>query len=115
MKDFLIRAKYDELQDHRKWMGEIPFFSFPPEWEVQITPPFGGAVVRFRVKLGVAHVSVYLDCYDHLGCYGEPYWEVYPHEGDVYRCDMGNIDELLSAIKHSIKEQENELPNREST
>lgn len=73
--------------------------------EVQISPPFSGAVVRFRVKKDKAEVSIYLDCYDRLGFYGEPYWEVHPHEGDVYRCDMADTESLLNAIKHSISEQ----------
>ena len=85
-----------------KWRGEIPSIKFKQEWEVRIIPPFAGAIVRFVVD----GVSVYLDCYDILGCFGEPYWEIYPYEGDTYRCKMNNVDELLEAIQHSIDNKE---------
>lgn len=48
------------------------------------------------------HASIYLDCYGRLGCYGSPYWEVYPYEGDVFRCDMSDAEGLLNAIAHTI-------------
>jgi len=85
-----------------KWRGEIPAIKFKSEWEVKVIPPFAGAIVRFVVN----GVSVYLDCYDILGCFGEPYWEIYPYEGDTYRCKMNNVDELLEAIQHSIDNKE---------
>ena len=108
MKDYRKIAEYHRLMETDKWSKEIPKIAFKSDWEVKITPGFAGAVVRFRVYKGDAEVSVYLDCYDQLGCYGEPYWEVYPHENDVYRCDMANVDELLKAIEQSITEQLNQ-------
>jgi hypothetical protein len=63
------------------------------------------------VKKDKAEVSIYLDCYDSLGSYGKPYWEVYPHESDVYRCDMADTESLLNAIKHSILEQNSRSEN----
>ena len=92
---------FDEAFESREWIGKIPVIKFPPQWEVQIIPPFGGALVRFRIN---DMVSVYLDGYDLLGIEGEPYWEVYPHEGDVFRCDMNDVDGLLKAINESILE-----------
>ena len=86
---------------------EIPFIPFEEGWIVQITPPFGGAVCRFRVKTSIEqkeYVSVYLDCYDNLGYVGEPYWEIYPHEGDCARVLMNDIGELLKVIGESLKE-----------
>jgi hypothetical protein len=92
--------------EHSKWQKEIPYIQFPADWQVQISPPFAGAVVRFRVKKDKAEVSIYLDCYDRLGCYGSPYWEVYPYKGDVGRCGIDEIDTLLSLISTSLEELE---------
>lgn len=63
-------------------------------------------MVRYNIQKGKAFVSVYLDCFDNLGVYGEPYWEVYPYDDDIYRCDMKDTKKLLRAINHSIKQQE---------
>lgn len=92
--------EYDNAFESREWIKKIPSIKFPPEWEVQIIPPFAGALARFRVN---NLISVYLDGYDMLAIYGEPYWEVYPHEDGVFRCDMNNIDALLNAIGESIE------------
>ena len=105
MKNYRLVYEYEEQMEHRKWMKEIPYIQFPADWKVQITPPFSGAVVRFRVRKDDIEVSIYLDCYDRLGCYGEPYWEVYPHKGDVFRCDMSDTESLLNAITHSLSER----------
>ncbi len=95
--------KTEELMEYHKWIKEIPYISFPKGWRVQISPPFAGALVRFRVEHNNKYISVYLDAYEHLGYYGKPYWEIYPYDGDTYRCDMENVDELIKAIKHSLK------------
>ena len=99
------RYEIERKEDWRKWIEKIPSIKFPSKWEIKIIPPFGGAMVRFMVI--VSHnrsVSVYLDCYDNLGGVGEPYWEIYPYDGDIYRCKMDNVDELITAIKHSVKQ-----------
>lgn len=105
MKNYRLVYEYEDKMEHRKWIKEIPFIQFPNDWKVQITPPFAGAVVRFRVQKDEAEVSIYLDCYDKLGCYGSPYWEVYPYKGDVFRCDISDTGSLLNAIAQSILEQ----------
>ena len=107
-----VISEYDETMETRKWFNEVPYLRFPSDWEVQITPPFSGATARFRVKKGNADISVYLDCYSILGCYGEPlepYWEIYPY-GDkedtgTFRCEMADTKSLLEAISKSIEEQ----------
>lgn len=103
MNDFELTLKRIEIEnadDYKGWIGKIPFIEFPRDWRVQIIPPFGGAIVRFRVKLPNSNTkSVYLDGYDRLGCYGEPYWEVYPVGDDVGRCDMNDIKTLLQLIE----------------
>lgn len=100
-----IHAQKDEW--HR-WMAEIPFIEFPVGWKIKMVPPFGGAVVRFKVILpGVADVdvvSVYLDCYSRLAMRRDPYWEVYPYKSDVGRCEMNEIDKLLEMIADRSKE-----------
>lgn len=105
MENYRLTYEYEQQMEHRKWAKEIPYIQFPADWKVQITPPFAGAVVRFRVQKDDMEVSIYLDCYDRLGCYGSPYWEVYPHEGDVFRCDMSDTEILLNAITQSLSEQ----------
>ena len=102
-----LACKYEKQMDFRKWADEIPFLKFPEKWEIQISPPWGGAVVRFRIKCGKAHVSIYLDCYENLGYVGQPYWEIYPYSGDTYRCFLNETDELLKAISESIEQQNN--------
>ena len=105
MENYELILKYDKIMENNKWSQEIPYISFPSDWEVKITPPSVGAVVRFRVQKGDAKVSVYLDCYDNLGYVGYPYWEVYPYEEDVFRCDMLDTESLLRAIGESISGQ----------
>ena len=94
-----------KIMEYEKWYREIPHITFPNNWQVQIIPPHAGAVVRFKIKKGNASVSIYLDCYDALGYYGKPYWEIYPHKDDVFRCDMEDTKALLKAISESIAEQ----------
>jgi len=106
-----------EHMEWNKWMKEMPFISWPDDMEVQAIPPFTGAIVRYRIRIkGSEEVcatppvaSVYLDCYDILGVYGKPYWEVYPVEDDTYRCDMEDVDALINAVRRSLIEQAKEL------
>lgn len=94
--------EYDTIMESSKWLKEIPYLTFPSDWKVQVSPPFGAAVVRFRVKSKGKEVSVYLDCYDSLGYFGSPYWEVYPYDYDVYRVAMNDTKELMEAIQYAI-------------
>jgi hypothetical protein len=94
--------EYSAIMEHDKWMREIPYIRFPSDWEVQVSPPFSGAVVRFRVKKGKSDISVYLDCYDNLGFMGRPYWEIYPYNDDTFRCAMNDTDGLIQAISIAL-------------
>ena len=67
IEDSMIIAKYDNLQECRKWSSEIPALHFEKEWDVKIIPPFGGAVIRFHINHNGKHVSVYFDGYSELG------------------------------------------------
>lgn len=108
MKSVDQTLKRYEIESEQKWREEIehiPYIQFPPEWKVRVIPPFGDAVVRFQVVLpSGARRSVYLDSRHSLGYYGSPsaapvpYWEVYPHRGDIARCHRDNVGELLELI-----------------
>lgn len=106
LKDFTNVYEAERTMEYSKWTKEIPLISFPSDWQIKITPPFAAAIVRFQVKKGDAFISVYLDCYDNLGCYGEPYWEIYPYKEDTFRCDMADVEGLLKAITESIEQQD---------
>lgn len=105
MRNEIYDAKMKCSSFYRDCVDEIPFLQFEPDWLVQITPPFGGAVARFRIRKGDAHVSVYADFDNSLGCMDVPYWEVYPFEDDVYRCMINETEDLLRIIKLSIDQQ----------
>ena len=100
----LRRQRYI-IEDKQGWREErenIPFIQVPADWMVQVIPPFGDAVVRFRVRLPSGREkSIYLDSRESLGVYGdplEPYWEVYPYRGDTARCGINEVEELLQYI-----------------
>lgn len=97
----------EEIMQYDKWVKEIPFIKFDDDWEVKVVPPYRATVARFYIKKRSALVSVYLDCYESLGGFGEPYWEVYPHGEDAYRCKMNDTQKLLQAIRESLLEQKN--------
>ena len=110
MRDRINRYQVEDEYEFDKWREEIPYISFPSNWEVKIIPPFCGAIVRFLVKKDDAFVSIYMDAYNELGIFGypvpEPYWELYPYEDDVYRVALNNTGELLQRISESIEQQE---------
>lgn len=95
----LVRAQVEKEDEWMKWAAEIPFVKWPSDWEVKAIPPLNGTIVRYLIQTPKCkYVSVYLDCYDRLGHYGAPYWEVHPHKGDVARCALKDVDELLKLI-----------------
>lgn len=108
IQPLLLSTLMGEVFESTKWMEEIPYISFPSHWEVKVLPHFGAAIARFWVrekgKEKDATVSVYLDCYDILGHFGEPYWEVYPHNDDVARCPMKDVSALLGLIEQGLKQ-----------
>ena len=103
---YYARREVERQYEWMKWVEEIPFIPFKEDWVVKVIPPFTGAVVRFLVKKksdsDENRISVYLDCYEELGVFGEPYWEICPHTDDVYRVKMNNIDELVSEIENAL-------------
>ena len=104
MSDMLKRYTIGMVGNQEDWFDNIPFIRFDPDWDVQVIPPFSGAMVRFRVKQGDHIVSVYLDCYQQLGYWDGPYWEVYPVDGDTWRVGIDDVDGLLDAIRMGLKQ-----------
>jgi hypothetical protein len=101
-EDLSILYKASTIIEANKWRKEIPYINFPNDWDVKIIPNFAGSVIRFIVRKNDIEISVYLDCYDNIGCYGVPYWEIYPHRNDVFRCDMNDTKSLINAINEAI-------------
>ena len=101
------QGRIEKAMEYDRWYVEIPYIRFPAAWEVQIIPPFRGAVVRFKVRNARGReISVYLDCYDTLGCYGSPYWEIFPAaDNDIARYAMNDIDGLLKGLKAAMRRQ----------
>lgn len=99
---YATRHKVEAAEDWRGWCNKIPAIKFKADWEVKVIPPFAGAIARFLVSHNGNTASIYLDCYAKLGAWDEPYWEVFPFEGDVGRCRMAETETLLSMIESSL-------------
>jgi len=100
-------AQYDRVMETDKWSGSIPAITFLSDWQIHMVPPFAGAVVRFAVVKGNQYVSVYLDGYDTLGLFGEPYWEIFTPNNDEFpqRCPMNDTESLLRKISYALEEE----------
>jgi hypothetical protein len=105
MSNSIERYTLESKEKWGFWNGKIPEIEFKQGWRVKVIAPFAGAFVRFKVALGDASVSVYLDVDDSLGGVGEPYWEIYPLKDHAARFLMANIDELIAGIDESLSDQ----------
>lgn len=101
-----IESEISRQYEWMKWVRELPFLHFDKDIVVKPIPPFAGAVAR----LIVAHknspensISIYFDAYDKLGCMGEPYWEIYPHENDTIRFRLTETDEMVKFVNKMLK------------
>ncbi len=104
MRNHVSRFDVEHEEKWREIIPQMPFIKFPATWKVAVLPPFGGAVARFQVKLSSKITkSIYLDWFDALGLYGEPYWEVYPYNGDTGRCPVADTKTLLKMIAQRDK------------
>lgn len=104
-----LSMELEEVCEWSKWRVQIPFIKWPSNWLVKAVPPSHGAIVRYLIiEDGYSDnswVSVYLDCYDVLGYYGCPYWEIFPghaHIEDTNRIPMEETDGLLSIIADGL-------------
>ena len=103
------RSVMEHARKWREWSLELPYLRFPPEWEVAVVPPFGGALIRFLVREpGMKErVSVYLDVDCSLGFveYEGGYWEIYPDkDGENARYYLEDVDGVFEGIAESLKE-----------
>lgn len=111
--DYNDTVKRLEVEAKEKWreaIEQIPTLNFKEEWNVKIIPPFGGAIARFFIldKEEEQVCSVFLDFYDRLGMYGEPYYELYPYEDSIKRYSLKETEELLYDIDTIWKEAHND-------
>lgn len=104
---FMKRLHLENEENWWEWTNLIPSISFPSDWQIKVVPPFGGTMARFFVNKEGAGTSVFLDVFSRLGANPEPYWEVYPVEGDIERVPMEDTDKLLKVIEQSLNEQRN--------
>lgn len=105
MSSSIERFTLEAKEQWTKWNKQIPEIKLKDGWKLIVLAPFGGAMARFRVNLGEASVSVYLDVDDSLGYVGEPYWEIYPFEDDVARYLIAETDNLINGIDKSLADQ----------
>jgi len=103
----LAQAIVETEMDSRRWMYEVPYLRFPVSWAVQVIPPFGGAVARFCVRNRSGRVvSVFLDCYEKLGFFGGPYWEIFPSaDGEPERFAMEDVAGLMVGLRRSLRKR----------
>ena len=95
----------------RKMMGEqvFPILSFPENWGIRMLPAFGGAAFRFEVIIDSHSFSVYYDIWDQLGSMYRPYFEVYPIDGDTFRCYKNEFHLLIDAVDNEVKRLDRKL------
>ena len=91
--------QYDVSFETNKWAKLMPELELPAGHSIKIIPD-GTAVVKFQVinTKNQKWASVYLDCYDLLGCVGSPYWEVYAPGEDCERFAMADTAGLIATI-----------------
>jgi len=112
-----------ELESHwAEWTPKIPYLHFPFDWHVRALPPFGGALIRYDIRLYAGpgesprYVSIYLDVNDSLGSMGEPYWEIYSNADDeTSRHMMNDTDDLLREIYDILNNVKNPYNTKETT
>jgi hypothetical protein len=118
---------FDEIANFREWRKDLPYISWPSEWEVKFYPSLT-ALLRGIVRLKSnpqRQVSFYFDGHAYLGAmydYGKifsnhtqkliptPYWEIYnlsdpmgeKEDAGPERYYMNEIDELLEGIRRML-------------
>lgn len=98
-----MRAYIERAENWFNMCDEIPSLQFNPEWNVQIIPPFAGAVARFIVRHNDRYVSVYLDWYGQLGAMQLPYYEIYPDaDGETSRFGLQSTERMMQEIAKSL-------------
>lgn len=99
----MLISRCEQIQEYRQWCKELPAFNFDKEWNVQIIPPFGGAIIRFCIEHNGKQVSVYFDAYAELGYMVDendepiPYFEYYDGT-DIYRYYLNESNRMMADI-----------------
>jgi hypothetical protein len=95
------------ILEYHKWGNELPYLKLKEGWQIKVTPPVSGAIIRFIIKYKDKAVSVYFDAHEKLGSFGEPYWEMYPTCGDydIFRFALKDHDELIDTIDKYFKDE----------
>lgn len=109
--NIMKRAEIEREEKWREWTAKIPALKFKEGWLVKVMPPFAGAMARFAVSDGENSVSVYLDCHEALGFFGDfgevtPYWEIHPYKDDVLRIAMADSDLLIDSIEIALNDMQ---------
>lgn len=86
------------MEDH-----EFPILSFPENWKIQMIPPFAGAAFRFQIIIDEHKFSVYYDVWNELGIMDESYFEVYPIDGDTYRCYKEEFHLFIQSVNDEVE------------
>lgn len=89
----LEQYQFGHSEEWERWYREIPSIQLG-DYAITPMPPITGATARFHVN----GLSIYLDCYSRLGAVPEPYWEVYPVDGDCARFVMEDTKSLARCI-----------------
>lgn len=101
------RIPVERLERWQEISQSLPYIPVRGDWKIRVMPPSGGALARFHVMRGEAHVSVYYDEYCRLGGWNEGYWEIWPDaDGDNARFGRDDADDLSEAIEKSLAAQE---------
>jgi hypothetical protein len=101
------RIPVETLERWQEIGQALPYIPVRGDWKIRVMPPFAGALARFHVMRGDAHVSVYYDEYCRLGGWDEGYWEIWPDaDGNNYRLGRDDAEELADVIEASLVAQE---------
>ena len=107
IKETMLIADCERLQEYRKWRTKIPPLHFEKEWSVRIIPPFGGALIRFAIDYNSKHISVYFDGYSELAWMCDkndnpiPYFEYFDGE-EAHRYFMNETEQMMADIKEFL-------------
>ena len=107
IKETMLIADCERLQEYRKWGTMIPSLHFEKEWSVRIIPPFGGALIRFTIDYNSKHISVYFDGYSELAWMYDrndnpiPYFEYFDGE-EVHRYFINETEQMMADIKEFL-------------
>jgi len=102
-----ITNKRYEIELEENWTNfydAMEYIELEQGFSFRVVPPIGGALMRFLIfhKESERDFSVYFDAHDQLGSVGQPYFEVYPVQGDTFRST--DIKEIMKAIYIETKD-----------